>query len=159
METNGTTGLLSERGNVSAAPAKKQLIFDIINNLWHPETNPDGYVSLGVAENALMHEEMAQFIKKSFDIPEVALTYGDGGTGSKRLRAALSRFITRKFEPVSPVKPEHITVTNGVTTSIEECAWGLGDPGDGFLLGRPYYGSFPHDLGERAGYDPRNQHI
>jgi hypothetical protein len=26
-------------------------LLDVLCDLWHPETNPDGYVSLGVAEN------------------------------------------------------------------------------------------------------------
>ena len=114
---------------------ENQVIFDIINNLYDAETNLDGYVSLGIAENSLMHREMTQYIKKSFDFPEVALTYGDGASGSKRLRAAVSHFINRHFDPVCPVKPEHLNISNGVTASIEGCAFTLGNHGDGFLLG------------------------
>src|SRR5271156_3817282 len=106
------------------------------------ETSLDGYVSLAVTENALMHREMAQHIEN---------LYGDGGSGSKRLRMAISHFVNRHFDPVCPVKPEHLNVLNGVTTSIEGCAFASGNHGDGFLLGEPYYGSFPRDLGDRAG--------
>lgn len=148
MHAAVSNGFLSARG---AEAGGSQVIFDIINNLYDAETNLDGYVSLGIAENSLMHREMTQYIKKSFDLPEVALTYGDGASGSKRLRAAVSHFINRHFDPVCPVKPEHLNISNGVTTSIEGCAFALGNHGDGFLLGQPYYGSFPHDLGDRAG--------
>jgi aspartate/methionine/tyrosine aminotransferase len=148
MHAAVSNGFLSARG---AEAGGSQVIFDIINNLYDAETNLDGYVSLGIAENSLMHREMTQYIKKSFDFPEVALTYGDGASGSKRLRAAVSHFINRHFDPVCPVKPEHLNISNGVTASIEGCAFALGNHGDGFLLGQPYYGSFPHDLGDRAG--------
>jgi aspartate/methionine/tyrosine aminotransferase len=144
-------GLLSTRGAEAATPGGNQQLFDVWSNLYDAESNPDGYVSLGVAENALMHKEMAQYINDTFDLPEDALTYGEGACGSKRLRAAMSHFVNRYFKPVSPVKAEHINVSNGVTTSIEGCAFALGNKGDGFLLGQPYYGSFPHDVGDRAG--------
>lgn len=26
-------------------------MLDVVNDLWHAETNPEGYISLGVAEN------------------------------------------------------------------------------------------------------------
>jgi aspartate/methionine/tyrosine aminotransferase len=35
--------------------------------------------------------------------------------------------------------PAQIIVTAGVTNTIEVTAWSLGDPGDGVLLGRPFY--------------------
>ncbi|KZF20923.1 PLP-dependent transferase [Xylona heveae TC161] len=141
---------LSQRGEAAAAIGRKNIFFDVISNLWHPEDNPDGFVSLGVAENALMHEEMAQFAKKTFHLPHHSLTYGDGATGSKRLRAAVARFMNRHFDPVTPIDPEHVTTTIGVTTAIEASGMALGNPGDGFLLARPYYGAFPPDLGARA---------
>jgi aspartate/methionine/tyrosine aminotransferase len=153
MSGEASHGLLSTRGAKATAPGGNRLLFDIINNLYDAEANPDGYVSLGVAENALMHKEMAQYIKESFDLPEDALTYGEGASGSKRLRAAMSHFINRRFEPVLPVKVEHVNISNGVTTSIESCAFALGNRGDGILLGQPHYGSFPYDLGDRAGVE------
>src|SRR5947209_11602562 len=151
MHVTVSNGSLSARGAEAAGPGETQLILDVISNLYDAETNLDGYVSLGIAENALMHREMAQYSNITFDLPEAALTYGDGASGSKRLRAAISHFVNRHFDPVCPVKPEHLNVSNGVTASIEGCAFALGDHGDGFLLGQPYYGSFLRDLGDRAG--------
>lgn len=46
--------LLSRRGHGYATGAKKTLE-NVINNLWDPEDNPNGFVSLGVAENANYH--------------------------------------------------------------------------------------------------------
>ena len=79
------------------------------------------------------------------------LTYGNGVLGSKRLRAAASRFINNHFHPVRPIDSSQIVFTAGVTNAIEVTGWSLGDPGDGVLLGRPYYTAFVNDLGTRAG--------
>jgi hypothetical protein len=42
---------LSKRGEVFATPTSKMPMLDVVSDLWHPEANPDGYISLGVAEN------------------------------------------------------------------------------------------------------------
>jgi aspartate/methionine/tyrosine aminotransferase len=64
----------------------------------------------------------------------------------------MAAFCNRNFAPAKDVLPSHLTVTAGVTAANEMLAWVLGDPGDGFLLGRPYYGTFIMDFKARAGY-------
>lgn len=44
-------GHLSARGSEFADPSNRPVVLDILSNLWHPDSNPDGYISLGVAEN------------------------------------------------------------------------------------------------------------
>ena len=56
------------------------------------------------------------------------------------------------FYPHQAVKQEDVVATAGLTNSLEQMAFNLGDPGDGFLIGRPYYTSLPKDFGSRAGY-------
>lgn len=85
-----------------------------------------------------------------FSIDSHSLTYGDGFSGSHRLRATIARFINAQFAPVSPVTKGHVLVTSGLGPAIELCAFSLCDKGDGILLARPYYGSFPVDVGYRA---------
>lgn len=41
---------LSGRG-YSYATGSRKTLENVINNLWDPKDNPDGFVSLGVAEN------------------------------------------------------------------------------------------------------------
>ncbi|KAF2180367.1 aminotransferase [Zopfia rhizophila CBS 207.26] len=143
---------LSDRGTeYSATQAGETVIWDVISNLWHPQENPDGYVSLGVAENALMHSELRDFLNSKRLLEDRSLTYGDGPTGCKPLRSILSSFLNSKLNPVMPIKPEHIIATNGVTTAIEHSSWALANPGDGILLGRPYYRAFIADIGLRTG--------
>ena len=72
---------LSLRGQVVAKAGEEQDALAILRDLWDPETNPNGYVSLGIAENvgivslsirqppnstqSLMHDELQEFINSS----------------------------------------------------------------------------------------------
>ncbi len=46
---NSPSDTISARGR-SLEP-KVPVFFDVLNNLWDPELNPDGIVNLGLAEN------------------------------------------------------------------------------------------------------------
>jgi aspartate/methionine/tyrosine aminotransferase len=110
-------------------------------------------VSLGVAENSLMHNELRDFInsKALVDGQSRALTHGAGPSGSKSLRAALAEFLTEQFRAAKKVGMEQLMVTNGVSSAIEHTAWALASPGEGILLGRPYYRAFLPDISSRTG--------
>lgn len=130
-----------------------QAVWDVISNLWHPESNTDGYVSLGVAENVLMHSELREYIasKDLIDPQAAGFTYGSGPYGSKIIRAAIAKFMNCHFKPANSLHADHVLVTNGVSAAIEHCAWALANPGEGFLLGRPYYRAFISDISMRTG--------
>ena len=142
---------LSGRGQDWANSAPDLTIWSVIKNLWDPESNPGGYVSLGVAENGLMHDELSQYINKHVKLPSNGLTYGDGGTGMRTTQAAMARFLTRTLKPVLPLEPAHVCITNGVSSGIEHLSNILADQGDVFLLGQPHYGAFIPDIAERPG--------
>ncbi|CZR48717.1 uncharacterized protein FPRO_03962 [Fusarium proliferatum ET1] len=142
--------MLSKRGEVFATPTSKMPMLDVVNDLWHAETNPEGYISLGVAENTLMHKELIQHITQNFNLDSHALTAGDGFTGSHRLRNTLARFINRHFSPFEDITKDQVIVTSGVGQAIELSGFALCDKGDGVLLSRPHYGNFPIDLGYRV---------
>lgn len=138
---------LSQQANsVAQTAGSLNVIWEVLNNQWDPQSNPRGYVSLGLAENILMHDTLAKHIHDHLALPTSHLTYNDGPSGSKRLKAALARFLNRHFHPHKPIQPAHLAVTNGVSTAIEHLSFALTDPGDGVLLGRPYYGSFQPDI-------------
>lgn len=139
---------LSSRAHELSKPDPKFMLWDILQDMYHPEANPTGYVSLGVAENTLMHDTLSEHIHKHMALPNDEFTYGDG---KKRLRATLSRFLTRHLKPLLPILPEHISVTNGCSSAVEHVAWAFGNPGDGFLLGKPFYGTFVPDVTLRMG--------
>jgi aspartate/methionine/tyrosine aminotransferase len=122
----------------------------ILSNLYDAETNPNGYVSLGIAENSLMHDVFIDHMHKNMKIPKIALTYGDV---YKRIKTAAARFLTKKFKPVTPIEPSHIHISNGLTPAIQNIAWAVADPGDALLLGRPYYVAFKPDASRRTGVE------
>ena len=80
-----------------------------------------------------------------------AFTYGDGFYGSKRLRSAIAQFLNGYFDSNQAVQQEHVLATAGPTNSLEQMVYVLGDHGDGFLIGRPYYTSLLRDIGSRPG--------
>ncbi|RYP74551.1 hypothetical protein DL769_003996 [Monosporascus sp. CRB-8-3] len=137
---------ISTRTVAAREKAQGALTWRIIPNIWDPKSNPDGFVSLGAAENSLMHDEPNQHVRDNFSPSNVASTYVDGMTGTKRLKAAMAQFLNRHLQPFQPLEPSHIEVTNGCSSAIEHLVWGLSNPGEGFLLGQPYYGTFTPDI-------------
>ena len=145
--------MLSSRGAAAARNQKKDLMFEVMADTYDSKANPDGFINLGIAENTLMHPELLKHLEKKFRPSSNNLSYGCGPSGSVRLRKALANFFNKHFSPIRPVSPSHINASRGVTSSLERLAYELGDPGDKFLLGRPYYGSYESDLHDRAGIE------
>ncbi|KAL6788751.1 PLP-dependent transferase [Trichoderma sp. SZMC 28012] len=142
---------LSDRATKSEKHGQDLLIWKVLLDLWDQETNPSGIVSLGVAENRLMHDTLSKHIHDNLTLSNHAFTYGDGAGGSNHIKKAMSRFLTKHLKPVTPIVPAHISVTNGCSSVIEHLSWAFANPGDGFLLGQPYYGTFIEDLSARTG--------
>jgi 1-aminocyclopropane-1-carboxylate synthase len=124
-------------------------LWTILSDLWNPETNPEGYVTLGVADNALLQNELVQRISQCSNVPIPFITYNNGPSGSLRCKAAISTFLNRHLDPFKLIDIADLVVTNGVSSAIEHYSWAICDPGDGVLLGRPYYRGFVGDLGLR----------
>ncbi|KAM0434000.1 hypothetical protein ACHAPT_003944 [Fusarium lateritium] len=142
---------LSNRAHEAEESSKCMVIWDVITNLWDHQSNPDGIVSLGVAENTLMHNVLKKHIHDNLALSNLAFTYGDGTTGTKRAKKAVARFLTRELKPFRDIEPAHISMTNGCSAAIEHLSWAIADPGDAILLGQPYYGTFIPDLTCRFG--------
>src|SRR4051794_40911705 len=78
-----------------------------------------------------------------------ALTYGDGFSGSHRLKKAICHFLNSQFSPWTTLCPSHLAITSGVSNAVECCAWALADFGDYILVGRPYFNAFKTTFGTR----------
>lgn len=100
-----------------------------------------------------MHDVLSKHIHENLALSNHAFTYGDGPSGSKRLKNSMAKFLTKHLKPYTPIESKHIAVTNGCTSAIEHVSWAFANPGDGFLLGQPHYGAFIRDLSERTGVD------
>ena len=126
-------------------------MWDLLSNLWDPETNVNGYLSVGIAENSLLRDTLLDYVHDHIKLSPKHLTYNDGGMGSNPVRQAIARFLNRKLNPVRGVEPSHVAITNGCSTAIEHVSWAFAEPGEGILLGRPYYGAFVTDMSLRPG--------
>lgn len=140
---------LSSRAVETAKSSVDMLIWDVVSDAWHPDDNSDGYVSLGIAENTLMHEELSKHIHQHLTLPTKVFTYGDGPPGSKRLKRAMACFLNKHLKPFTNIEPEHVSLTNGCSSAIEHLSWAIANPGEAFLLGQPFYGAFIPDIAMR----------
>jgi 1-aminocyclopropane-1-carboxylate synthase len=153
----GSTQEPSEAVTIRAMSARAATSYDstsgriwtILSDIWDPESNQEGYVTLGVADNALLQNDIIQRINKCSDVPKHILTYNNGPSGSLRCKTAIARFLNRHLSASLPIESADVVVTNGVASAMEHCSWAICDPGDGILLGRPYYRGFLGDLGLR----------
>ena len=141
---------LSKRA-ASAPVSSHVAILRSLADKYHPTNNPDGFVNLAVAENSLMHRELTTYINEKIVFKSDILTYGCGGIGTQDLRSAVASFVEQKFETFAPLSHEKVVCTSGLTNAIESITYAVADTGDGILLARPFYGSFPYVMLERPG--------
>ncbi|KAL6623741.1 PLP-dependent transferase [Neocallimastix sp. 'constans'] len=122
-------------------------IIIVRNNKYHPETNPNGIINLGTAENKLNNVEILSKIndpKISTVTPE-QLLYGPN-PGSDRLREEIAKLLNRHFNPKVLLSKENICVGNGCGPLLNLCGEVLFDAGDAFLVPGPFYGGFEADI-------------
>ncbi|KAL3305054.1 cutinase transcription factor 1 beta [Colletotrichum asianum] len=119
-------------------------------NPWSP-SNPDGTVILRLAENSLMHQEVAQFIRETINVlPLDHLTYSTGPRGSLRLRRVLAAFMNKEFHPRDAVTANDLFITPGLASGLDAVAWSICDEGEGILVPQPFYNGFSFDLLNRS---------
>jgi 1-aminocyclopropane-1-carboxylate synthase len=85
------------------------------------------------------------------DFKPHCLSYGEGYTGTLRLRTAMAAHLNTRFHPSIAIDAEEITFAAGVTALNEACALVTCDPDEAILLGRPTYGAFWQDMTTRTG--------
>lgn len=124
-------------------------------NAYHPADNPEGIISLGIAENTVMSNELSDFLSAKMKITPKVFGYAASSPGPPELRAGLVRlYNSSAFDPAIPVEEEHLYFTSGCTTLLDQCFWTLCDEGDGVLIGRPSYGGFAADMTARSKLKP-----
>ncbi|KAK4543118.1 hypothetical protein LTR36_005895 [Oleoguttula mirabilis] len=151
MSVNDSAKGLSKRAleNVSKPDHWAPLIKSL-SNPWS-ETNTDGTIILGIAENTLMHKEIADHITRNFAIdPQSQLTYGNGPQGSPRLRSGLAGFFNERFHPITETTAEEFVITAGVTAMIDHLTWCICNEGEGILFPQPLYTGFTNDVPTRS---------
>lgn len=128
-------------------PAYVDEHFARLDDRWDPDTNPDGYVSMCIAENKLAWDLLAPKMAECRAVPARVTEY-DTMTGSRSFREALAGFLERKVLG-RPVAPEQVVTLAGGGTVLEMLFYVLADPGDGILIPTPSYSGFWMDLQTR----------
>ncbi|KAL4997477.1 pyridoxal phosphate-dependent transferase, partial [Aspergillus recurvatus] len=149
IPSSRSTEAFSKRGQNAIELGSKRITWDVISDMWHPQTNPSGILSVGMAENTLLHEKLLKYIHANVQLSPVHLTYNNGSMGSIALRKAVSHFLNRHFNPFRPVEPRHVLMTNGCSSAIEHLSWSFLNPGEAILLSKPYYSTFIADIALR----------
>ncbi|KAI7503670.1 PLP-dependent transferase [Hortaea werneckii] len=143
---------LAPRGaELADGPSLRELFGGILGDKYDKETNPNGMINIGTAENYTMIPEVSQYTQ---DHP-VALTpdqlsYGEGPWGTPRLRRAMAQHMNKRFHPVAPIQPDDLLFANGVSTICELLGFSLASPGDAILMSSPIYQAFAVDFGTKA---------
>ncbi|KXS20059.1 PLP-dependent transferase [Gonapodya prolifera JEL478] len=125
------------------------------DNAYCPNTNCDGIINLGTAENRLMWPEVIQKLNSpsTLRIGTSLLSYGPA-KGSLPLRMCFSNLFNTRFNASPALSPEDIAVFAGCGSCISAIGQVLADPGDVFLVPAPYYGGFETDLKFQSGVEP-----
>ncbi|KAH8887250.1 PLP-dependent transferase [Thozetella sp. PMI_491] len=125
---------------------------------YDPQTCPSGLINLSGAVNNLMGDHMRQCVSDfaaHYELPNAkysssATRYG-GVIGPEELSRAVASFVNRHFLPASPVSPDMILSTNGVSSLIDLLSFNVCDTGEGVMVITPTYMMFPHDLCAKTG--------
>ncbi|CAJ2500694.1 Uu.00g035470.m01.CDS01 [Anthostomella pinea] len=116
---------------------------------YDPDTNPDGLISFGLAENKLVDRELQEFARH-VTIPAQAFSYAYSSGGGPELPAAMARHLNEYFSPFKPLDGSEISISGTATAMHEIIGWAVGEPGDCILTSRPVYGRFELDFGNKA---------
>ncbi len=144
------THSLSQRGtsgNKSVLRVDMNAYFEAIQNIYHPQHNPEGTFPLNVAENKLTWHLLSSKIQKitrSEDIPDWVAAY-TSGKGDFRFRAAVAQFMTR-FLTKCPIDPNRLACSAGAASVIEMTAFDLCDAGDVAAFPAPAYPVYKQDI-------------
>jgi 1-aminocyclopropane-1-carboxylate synthase len=124
-------------------------------NQYCESDNPNGIISLGIAENTLMANELSEFLSKNMKITPQLFSYGGACPGLPSITTGLLKlYNSEPFCPLLPVKKQHLYVTAGCAALLDQLFWVLCNEGEGVLLGKPTYGGFAADMTARAKLRP-----
>ncbi|KAI7212947.1 PLP-dependent transferase [Hortaea werneckii] len=143
---------LAPRGaELADGPSLRELFGGILGDKYEKETNPNGMINIGTAENYIMIPEVSQFTQiHPVTLNNNQLSYGEGPWGTPRLRRAMAHHMNKRFHPVIPIQSDDLLFANGVSTICELLGFSLASPGDAILMSSPIYQAFAVDFGTKA---------
>eukprot|EP00735_Rhodelphis_limneticus_P007871 TRINITY_DN2055_c0_g1::TRINITY_DN2055_c0_g1_i1::g.21836::m.21836 TRINITY_DN2055_c0_g1::TRINITY_DN2055_c0_g1_i1::g.21836 ORF type:complete len:438 (-),score=56.40,sp/Q07262/1A1C_TOBAC/33.65/4e-78,Aminotran_1_2/PF00155.16/7.5e-57,Beta_elim_lyase/PF01212.16/5.9e-06 TRINITY_DN2055_c0_g1_i1:23-1336(-) len=111
---------------------------------YHPETNPEGYLSFCIAENRLVFPLLKEKLQHCRDIPSTIVSY-PSMLGVTSFRKVLAKFLERQVFDIS-VDPDHLCVATGCGAVIHLLFHCITDKGDAVIIPTPQYPAFDNDL-------------
>ena len=156
---------LSKRGMQLAERAPPKAVeksLAVLPDRYDREKNPDGYISLLVAENTISADRvLKQFQRERSDVlpSKLSLLY-DQPQGERRLRQAIARLFQRHVfaasggGPRGAANPDNYACASGAGAILDMVFLTLCDDGDGVIIPAPYYPGFDMDLTCRANCVP-----
>ncbi|CAI7571734.1 unnamed protein product [Penicillium glandicola] len=122
-----------------------------LTQTYHPEENPTGLISFGMAENKPMRADIAKYINEKVVFTQDSISYRSSAPTAARLPAAAAVHLNNILKPLAPIDPEHIFVADSPTSLGSMLGYSLAERGDGILVSRPAYGRFELDYGVESG--------
>lgn len=119
-------------------------------NAFDPIKNPNGCLSMVVAENNLMKEVLHKRLTSvqsrvlSDSNSQWIFNYGDMG-GQYQLKEAMARLFQRWID--APVDPNMVRIQDGAGSMLSQISYILGDTNDTILVTAPFYSAFANDFG------------
>ncbi|KAF2258874.1 PLP-dependent transferase [Lojkania enalia] len=100
--------------------------------------NPAAAIDLSSAQNEVIRKELLEFFKTTVEDKLTTDAFALG-TEEPSLRNALASFFNSYFNPIHPVKTEHIVLTSGASSALETLIHAICDDGDSVLVPGPYW--------------------
>jgi 1-aminocyclopropane-1-carboxylate synthase len=148
---------LSTRGRASAEnPARIdfELFMEANQNLYCPDSNPDGAFPLNVAENTLststIKAQLTSILQQN-EMPDWVLNYTDL-LGHPEVRAEVAQFMEH-YLCKCPIDADTIGFSAGASAIIEVSSFVLANPGDVVVIPAPAYPMYTNDLGLKSGME------
>lgn len=142
-------GAMSSRGRLGLIPVSSyaDLVATAKRNLYHAESNPDGWLCLAVAEQRFALDALADKLQATAP----RLTPGTAGynswQGLPEFRSQLARMMGSTAVVDTPLNPDCLVVSTGMNALLSHVSSCLCDPGDGIIIPAPYYTAYAADVG------------
>ncbi|CAN0841198.1 1-aminocyclopropane-1-carboxylate synthase [Linum grandiflorum] len=132
------------------------------SNPFHLQSNPDGVIQMGLAENQLCFDLVENWVKNN---PASSICTAEGSSGFKdiaifqdyhglpQFRNAVANFMAKVRGDRVRFDPDRIVMAGGATGAHETLAFCLANPGEALLVPTPYYPGFDRDLRWRTGIE------
>ncbi|KYQ99850.1 1-aminocyclopropane-1-carboxylate synthase [Tieghemostelium lacteum] len=123
-----------------------------MNDPYDKETNPNGYISLGIAENLLSIDILREKLEHpTFKCSMIQYSEFGGSTKLKELIANLQMTRVIKNPNLSyPIEAKHVSIGAGVTPIVENIFSAFCNPGEICIIPSPFYSAFVFDAFARA---------